>query len=199
MQSLWSNAAGACVMSAPGAGTVSVTNPGRQSGTVGNRVSLQMRGSSSGGSSLTWTASGLPGGLSIGSATGLISGTLTRHGGYDVTVTATDQSGATGSASFTWTIKAKTVAGRPITGYAGKCLDDQNGNTASGGKAERRHEHLHRRRGGAVDLHRRHPEGPRQVPDRPARGRRGDRPGDHGLRRRQGEPVDPPRQRGVRA
>jgi hypothetical protein len=136
MQSLWSDAADACVMSAPGADTVSVTNPGRQSGTVGNRVSLQMRGSSTGGSSLTWTASGLPTGLSIGSATGLISGTLTRHGGYDVTVTATDQAGATGSASFAWTIKAKPVAGRPITGYAGKCLDDQNGNTADGGKAE---------------------------------------------------------------
>jgi hypothetical protein len=50
---------------------------------------------------LTFSASGLPTGLAISSA-GLISGTPTTGGQYSVTVTATDQNGASGSASFTW-------------------------------------------------------------------------------------------------
>ena len=42
--------------------------------------------------------------MSIGSTTGLISGTPTTAGSSDVTVTATDTTGASGSASFTFTI-----------------------------------------------------------------------------------------------
>jgi hypothetical protein len=105
MQSLWSNSANACVMSTD---TVTVTNPGNQTGQVGGGVSLQMQGSSSGGSPLTWSARGLPAGLSINPSTGLISGTLTTHADYHTTVTATDQTGATGSASFTWTVGSGT-------------------------------------------------------------------------------------------
>ena len=39
-------------------------------------------------------------------------------------VRASDQTGASGSAAFTWTIKQ--VVGKAITGVAGKCLDDHN-------------------------------------------------------------------------
>ena len=85
--------------------TVTVTGPGNQSGTVGTAASLQIRASdSASGQTLTYTATGLPAGLSISSATGLITGTPTTAGTSNVTVTATDTTGASGSATFTWTI-----------------------------------------------------------------------------------------------
>jgi malectin (di-glucose binding ER protein)/ricin-type beta-trefoil lectin protein/putative Ig domain-containing protein len=88
-----------------GANTVTVTGPGNQSGTVGTASSLQIAASdSASGQTLTYTASGLPAGLSINSTTGLITGTPTTAGTSTVTVTATDTTGASGQASFTWTV-----------------------------------------------------------------------------------------------
>jgi hypothetical protein len=93
--------------SLPGGGgdTVTVTNPGSQTGTVGTAIAgLQIHATdSAAGQTLTYTASGLPPGLSI-SSSGLISGTPTAAGTSTVTVTATDSTGASGTASFTWTI-----------------------------------------------------------------------------------------------
>ena len=89
--------------------TVTVTNPGSQTGTVGTAASLQISASdSASGQTLTYSATGLPAGLSINSSTGLISGTPTTAGSNSVTVTAKDTTGATGSASFTWTINSAT-------------------------------------------------------------------------------------------
>jgi hypothetical protein len=89
------------------ANTVTVSNPGSQSGAVGTVVSLQLAASdSASGQTLSYTATGLPAGLSIGSATGLISGTPTTAGSAAVTVTATDTTGASGSTSFAFTISA---------------------------------------------------------------------------------------------
>ncbi|WP_052440885.1 Ig domain-containing protein [Streptacidiphilus anmyonensis] len=85
--------------------TVTVANPGNQTGTVGTAASLQVSGSDSAGAGLTYTATGLPAGLGI-SATGLISGTPTSAGTSNVTVTATDSTGASGSTSFTWTVNS---------------------------------------------------------------------------------------------
>ncbi|MER6125304.1 putative Ig domain-containing protein [Streptomyces sp. NPDC001795] len=87
-----------------GGNTVTVTNPGSQSTTTGSSVSLQIKATDSGGASLTYSASGLPTGLSINSSTGLISGTASTAGTYQVTVTAKDSTGASGSTSFTWTV-----------------------------------------------------------------------------------------------
>ncbi|QLJ00160.1 putative Ig domain-containing protein [Streptomyces sp. NEAU-sy36] len=87
-----------------GGNTVSVTNPGNQSTTTGGSVSLQIKASDSAGAALTYSASGLPTGLSINSSTGVISGTASTAGTYQVTVTAKDSTGATGSTSFTWTV-----------------------------------------------------------------------------------------------
>jgi hypothetical protein len=89
--------------------TVTVTNPGNQTGTVGTAVSLQIAASdSASGQTLTYSATGLPAGLSINASTGLITGTPTTAGSNNVTVTAKDTTGATGSASFTWTINSAT-------------------------------------------------------------------------------------------
>ncbi|HTU72565.1 MAG TPA: putative Ig domain-containing protein [Trebonia sp.] len=92
--------------------TVTVTSPGSQSGTVGTAVSLQVHASdSASGQTLTYSATGLPAGLSISSSTGLISGTPTTAGSATVTVTATDTTGAKGTATFTWTIGSGSGGG----------------------------------------------------------------------------------------
>ncbi|MBV9607850.1 MAG: putative Ig domain-containing protein, partial [Solirubrobacterales bacterium] len=94
--------------------TVTVTNPGGQVGTVGTAVSLQIAASdSASGQTLTYSATGLPPGLSINSSTGLISGTPTTAGTSSVTVTVKDSTGATGTTTFSWTVNAAT--GNTIT------------------------------------------------------------------------------------
>jgi endo-1,4-beta-xylanase len=91
--------------------TVTVTNPGSQTGTVGTPANLTVRATdSAAGQALTFSATGLPAGLSISSA-GVISGTPTANGTSNVTVTATDSTGASGSASFTWTIGGGNTGG----------------------------------------------------------------------------------------
>ena len=106
-QASWSNDTNACAISHAivnhGGNTVTVNSPGNQSTTTGSAVSLQITGSDSGGAALTYTATGLPTGLSI-SSSGLISGTASTAGTYSVTVTAKDSTGASGSTSFTWTV-----------------------------------------------------------------------------------------------
>src|SRR6202044_3653681 len=92
--------------------TVTVTNPGSQTATVGTAASLQVHASdSASGQTLTYTASGLPAGLSVSSSTGLISGTPTTAGTSSVTVTATDTTGAKGTATFSWTVNSTSGTG----------------------------------------------------------------------------------------
>ena len=97
--------------------TVTVTNPGSQSTVTGSTASLQISATDSASATLTYSASGLPTGLSISSSTGLISGTASTAGTYAVTVTATDSTGAFGSASFTWTVST--------SGGGGSCTSTQ--------------------------------------------------------------------------
>jgi hypothetical protein len=92
-------------------GSVTVTNPGNQSTTVGNSASLQISASDTAGGTLRYSATGLPTGLSINSATGLITGTPTTAGSNNVTVTATDSTGPSGATQFTWTIASSGGGG----------------------------------------------------------------------------------------
>jgi serine protease len=116
-QSTWSNDTNTCAISHPIVGgstgnTVTVTNPGSQTGTVGTAKSLQIQASdSASGQTLTYSATGLPAGLAINSSTGLISGTPTTAATYSTTVTARDTTNASGSASFTWTISSSGGGG----------------------------------------------------------------------------------------
>ncbi|MDQ6874381.1 MAG: putative Ig domain-containing protein [Actinomycetota bacterium] len=110
-QSSWSNDTNRCDLTHPIVGgggtgnTVTVNNPGNQTGTVGVAKSVQITASdSASGQTLTYSAVGLPPGESINTSTGLISGTPTTAGTYSVTVTAKDTTNASGSTSFTWTV-----------------------------------------------------------------------------------------------
>jgi len=85
-----------------GAETVTVNNPGSQSSTVGTAVSLTVTASDSQGKALTYSATGLPAGLSISSA-GVVSGTPTTAATSSVTVTASSGT-ASGSATFSWVV-----------------------------------------------------------------------------------------------
>ncbi len=123
MQSLWSNAVSGCTMSTPQAtDTVTVTSPGARNNVNGGKYNLAISGSSSGGYPLTWSATGLPAGMSIGASTGVIGGKFSANATYQSTVTARDSAGASGSASFTWTVHPAT--GTAIKGYDSMCLDD---------------------------------------------------------------------------
>ena len=66
----------------------------------------------------SFSAIGLPPGLSISSASGLITGSPTVSGTFPVTVTATDALGGSGTALFAWTVAPKVGAGS-----SGTCLE----------------------------------------------------------------------------
>ncbi|AUG78736.1 hypothetical protein CFP65_3966 [Kitasatospora sp. MMS16-BH015] len=119
-QASWSNDTNSCAISHAilnHGNVVTVTNPGAQSTTVNTAASLQVSASdSASGQTLTYSATGLPAGLSI-SSTGLISGTVTTAGTSSVTVTATDTTGAKGSTTFTWTVGSVVTGGVTNGGF----------------------------------------------------------------------------------
>ncbi|HTT92016.1 MAG TPA: G1 family glutamic endopeptidase [Acidimicrobiales bacterium] len=85
-------------------------------GTVGTAYSQTM--SVTGGDPpFAWSAQGLPPGLVIGSATGVISGTPLTAGNYQVTITATDASGQ--QLAFTATLALAVVPGASSPGSGG--------------------------------------------------------------------------------
>ncbi|AUG76895.1 hypothetical protein CFP65_2035 [Kitasatospora sp. MMS16-BH015] len=116
--------------------TVTVTGPGAQTATTGTATSLQLAATDSDpAQSLSWTAAGLPAGLSIGSSTGLISGTPTAAGTATVTATATDATGASGTTTFTYTVNSGSLYTVPIANSDaenGSCGTGSGGHPASG-------------------------------------------------------------------
>jgi hypothetical protein len=126
VQSLWSNSAGRCSMD-----PVSMTTPAAQSGTLGNTASLQVQATANSSTPLTYTASGLPAGLSINKTTGLVSGTLgVTAGTFTPKVTVAYNDGSR-SVAFSW--KVSSAAGQ-LKGYDSKCLGDYNASTTVGNK-----------------------------------------------------------------
>ena len=93
-----------------------VINPGSRSGFTGDAVSLAIVASDADGEALTFSATGLPGGLAINSATGVITGTPGTAGNYTVTVTARDAL-ASASQQFTWslTVRDTTLPSKPTS------------------------------------------------------------------------------------
>jgi hypothetical protein len=121
--------------------TVTVANPGNKSNVSGSAITAVTDSAtdSQSGATLTWSATGLPAGLAINSSTGTITGTPTTAGSNSVTVKATDGSGYSGTASFTWTItnnvsvanpgNQSNVSGSAITAVTDSATDSQSGAT----------------------------------------------------------------------
>jgi YVTN family beta-propeller protein len=80
-----------------------LTNPGNKTGQWAVATSLQLAATDPNGDELGYGASGLPTGLTINATTGLISGTPTAVGNFNVVVAASDGIN-TATQSFQWTI-----------------------------------------------------------------------------------------------
>jgi len=86
-------------------------NPGNQTGVVGLSVTLQLSATDPRSLPFTYSAGGLPPGLSISSSTGRISGTLSTAGTFNVIVAATNAAGVSASQSFTWGVVGPNSSG----------------------------------------------------------------------------------------
>ena len=89
---------------------VALTDPGSQSNTEGDTVSIQFQAAdvNAGNSGFTWDASGLPTGLSLDPSSGAVHGVIAAGaaGSFETAVTATDATGATASQTFGWNVAA---------------------------------------------------------------------------------------------
>jgi len=80
-----------------------------QSTVAGTSLFMQLVGADPDGTPVTYAATGLPTGLSLNATTGLIAGTPTTAGSYNVTATVSDGT-LSATRSFTWTITSANVA-----------------------------------------------------------------------------------------
>ena len=94
-----------------------LTGPGNLTNVKDVAVNRQMQASDANGDLLTWSASGLPTGLTINPGTGLITGTPTATGAFSSSVTVTDGNTTPVNTSFIWTIN-NPVTVQPISGVA---------------------------------------------------------------------------------
>ncbi len=86
-------------VSTPTSGPLSITTTTLGSGTRSLSFSRQVT-ATGGTQPYTWSATGLPSGLSINSATGLLSGTPTVYGTFNITVTVRDANNASASRTY---------------------------------------------------------------------------------------------------
>lgn len=83
--------------------TPDLEDPGDQTARVGESVTLQLSATDPNGDILSYAATGLPPGIGLDAATGLIAGIPTAAGAFSVVATATDGANAD-SEGFLWTI-----------------------------------------------------------------------------------------------
>ena len=82
-----------------------VSNPGTQVSSTGESVSRSISASDLNGDPITFSATGLPPGLTVSTA-GVVSGTASAEGTFAVTINASDPAGAVGTVSFDWIVSA---------------------------------------------------------------------------------------------
>ena len=107
-------------------GVLTITTATLSNGTVGTAYTATTVAAAGGTPPYTWSASGLPSGLSMSSA-GVISGTPTAAGSFSVTVKVTDSAQATATRAFTTSVvaaldhhyshAAQRHRGDPLHGY----------------------------------------------------------------------------------
>ncbi|MGH6654217.1 MAG: glycoside hydrolase family 3 C-terminal domain-containing protein [Actinocrinis sp.] len=118
---------------------VTVTDPGPQEGVAGVAANVPISASDgTSGQTLTYSATGLPAGVSINASTGAITGTPNAAGTSTVAVTARDGSGALASTSFSWTVTpaGTGVPTTPLVNANGLCLDLPGDSNTNATKAE---------------------------------------------------------------
>ncbi len=84
---------------------ITINTPPDQTNNAGDTVSLAISASDAASGTLTFSATGLPSGLSINTSTGAITGTISDGGSYQPTITATDGT-YTGSTTFNWSVSS---------------------------------------------------------------------------------------------
>ena len=108
----------------------SLVNPGDRLNGYDDLIVLQLQGSDPDGDGLTYSASGLPAGLEIDPARGLVRGVYYTYPGgpptasHYVTVTASDGQGGSASQTFLWNFSAgSTAAAAMPAGLAAMAMD----------------------------------------------------------------------------
>ncbi|MBL0749005.1 ExeM/NucH family extracellular endonuclease, partial [Nocardioides baculatus] len=102
------------------------TNPGDRTTYVNQTMASFTMASTGGAPAYTWSATGLPAGVTM-SAAGVLSGTPTVTGSFPVVATVTDGGGRTSQTTFTLTVSAvptRTIAEIQGTGAASPFVDD---------------------------------------------------------------------------
>ncbi len=96
--------------------TIKVTAPTSRTVWPGVAVSLTPSATdSAAGQALTWTETGLPTGLAINPATGVISGLPTKLAAFTSVVKATDGTGSFGTATIKWNVAVPVIIPNPGT------------------------------------------------------------------------------------
>ena len=88
-----------------------IAQPADQTSELDSTANLSLTATDADGDSVSFSATGLPAGLSINSATGLISGTPNTAATFSPIITVADGNGGSASVGFSWTVTAASEPG----------------------------------------------------------------------------------------